>query len=89
MKSTSWLALAVLLGLGGFIVYASLGQGGVRCEVCLGFQGRDVCRAVDGANEHDARMAATTNACAFVASGVTETMACERTTPRKSECRSR
>ena len=89
MKSTFWLALAVLLVLGGLIVYSSLGQGGIRCEVCLEFRGRDVCRAVDGTNEHDARMVATTNACAFVASGVTESMACERTPPRKAECRPR
>ena len=89
MKSTSWLALAVLLVLGGLIVYSSLGQGGIRCEVCLEFRGRDVCRAVDGTNERDARMAATTNACTFVASGVTESMACERTPPRKAECRPR
>ena len=89
MKSTSWLGLAVLLVLGALIVYSSLGQGGMRCEVCLEFHGRDVCRAVDGANERDARMAATTNACAFLASGVTESMACERTPPRKAECRQR
>ena len=89
MKSTSWLALAVLLVLGALIVYSSLGQGGIRCEVCLEFRGRDVCRAVDGTTEHDTRMAATTNACAFVASGVTESMACERTPPRKAECRPR
>jgi len=57
--------------------------------VCLEFNGRDVCRAVDGANEHAAHVAATNNACAFVGSGVTETMACERTEPRKSEGRSR
>ena len=86
MKATSWVALAVLAVLGALIVYSSLGQGGVRCEVCLEFRGRDVCRSVDGANEHDTRMAATTNACAFVASGVTDSMACERTPPRKAEC---
>jgi hypothetical protein len=86
MKPTSWVALVVLALLGALIVYSSLGQGGVRCEVCLEFRGRDVCRSVDGSNEHDARMAATTNACAFVASGVTDSMACERTSPRKAEC---
>ena len=89
MKSTSWVALAVLLVLGALIVYSSVGQGGVRCEVCLEFHGRDVCRAVDGANERDTRMAATTNACAFLASGVTDSMACERTPPRKAECSQR
>jgi hypothetical protein len=89
MKATSWVALIVLVVLGGFIVYSSLGQGGVRCEVCIAFRGRDACRAVDGASEHDARNAATTNACAFLASGVTDSMACERTPPTKTDCRTR
>jgi len=33
-----------------------------------------------------AHIAATTNACAFVASGVTDSMECERTPPKKAEC---
>src|SRR5579875_1167821 len=35
----------------------------------------------------EVRRAATTNACALVASGVTESMACERTPPTRAECR--
>jgi hypothetical protein len=58
----------------------------VRCEVCIRFDGRDACRAVDGANEDEARRAAITNACALLASGVTQTMACERTPPTRVSC---
>ncbi len=89
MKPTSWVALVVLVLLGGLIVYSSFDQGGVRCEVCVAFRGRDACRAVDGATEHDARAAATTNACSYLASGVTDSMACERTPPSKADCRPR
>ena len=86
MKSTSWLALAALVGLGIFIVYTSFRAGGVRCRVCIEFGGGQACRAVDGATEREALAAARTNACALLASGVTNTMACERTEPTSSAC---
>jgi hypothetical protein len=85
MKSTSWVALAALGLLGGFIVYSSLTTT-VRCEVCIEFEGRTACRSVDGAVEEQALAAARTNACAHLASGVTKTMACERAPTVKSAC---
>ena len=70
-----------------FVVWRSFDLGGVRCEVCIEFRGRSQCRAVDGASEEDAMMAATQNACAYLASGVTDGMACTRTPPTRAECR--
>ena len=89
MKWTSWLALATLVGLAAFVVYTSLQAGGVRCEVCIEFGGRRACRAVDGATEREALTAARSNACARLTSGVTNTMACERTEPTSTACRAR
>jgi hypothetical protein len=88
VKWTSWVALAALGLLGGLVVYSSLHVGGVRCEVCVEFAGRRACRTVDGATESDALVGAQTNACALIASGVTETMACGRA-PTQSSCRAR
>ncbi|GEM_PF-406012 len=87
MKWTSWASLAGLAAIIGVVVWSSLHVGRVRCEVCVDFQGRRACRAVDGDSAGEARRAATTNACALVASGVTESMACERTPPTRAECR--
>jgi hypothetical protein len=87
MKWTSWLAGVVLLAIVAVVVWSSLRVGSVRCELCMEFNGRRACRAVDGASEEDAFAAARTNACALLASGVTETMACERTPPASSSCR--
>ena len=87
MKWTSWLAGVVLIAIMGFVVWSSFQVGGVRCEVCIAFGGRQACRAVDGATEEDAQTAARTNACALIASGVTETMACERTPPVSASCK--
>ena len=69
------------------VVSASLYTGTIRCEVCIAFDGRQACRTVDGASEQDALTAARTNTCALLASGVTETMACERAPFASSSCR--
>ena len=87
MKWTSWLALGVLVALVTIVVYGSLTIGGIRCEVCIVFNGRRACRAVDGASEEEALMAARTNTCAQLAAGVTETMACDRTPFASQACR--
>ena len=86
MKWTSWLAGAVLLAFAAFIVCSSLRVGGVRCEVCIDFEGRSACRAVDGATQQDALTAAHANTCALLAAGVTQTMACERTPATSTNC---
>lgn len=86
MKWTSWVSLVGLGGIIAVVVYSSFDVGAVRCEVCITFQGRESCRSVDGATEELARQAAVTNACALISSGVTDTMACARTKPTRSEC---
>jgi hypothetical protein len=86
VQRTSWIALGVLGLLVGFVVYSSLTVGGVRCEVCIEFRGRKACRAVDADTEADALPAARTNACAQLASGVTDSMACERTPALTEDC---
>ena len=86
MKWTSWVSLIGLGAIIGVVVWSSLDIGAVRCEVCITFEGRQACRAVDGASADEARQSAINNTCALLASGVTQTMACERTTPTRMEC---
>lgn len=81
-----WLAAAFVLFV-AFVVYRSLYIAGFRCDVCIAFQGRQACRSVDGPTEHEARMGAVTNTCAQLSSGVTDSIACERTQPSKVDCR--
>ena len=50
------------------------------------FHGERACRAVDGNDEKEARSAAVTNACALLASGVTDTVACQNTPPSDVHC---
>jgi hypothetical protein len=86
MKWTSWVSLLGLGAIIGFVVWTSLDVGAVRCEVCITFEGRQACRSVDGATADDAKRSAINNTCAQLSSGVTQTMACERTTPTKADC---
>ncbi len=81
-----WLLAVAFAVFMGIVVYRSLQVAGYRCTICVSFRGASACRTVDGPTERDARMGAMTNACAQLVSGVTETMACERTDPTTSNC---
>jgi hypothetical protein len=86
MKWTSWVTAGTLAAVVGFVVWSSLHVGQVRCEVCIDFGGRQACRSVDGPTRAEARASAINNACAFLSSGVTQVMACERTPPTREHC---
>ena len=85
-KRSGWLLAAALILFMAFIVYRSFHVAGYRCSVCINFRGQAACRTVDGPTEHEAHSGATNNVCAFLAAGVTDSMACERTEPTKAEC---
>jgi len=65
------------------LVYStlSLTRNRHRVEVCMQFDGRNSCRIASGATENDALRTGVTNACALIASGVTESQQCEHSTP--------
>ena len=79
--------LGVLLPIIGYVVYSSFQVSEFECEVCITFDGNDACRTVAGKTQEDSLRGAVTNTCAQLASGVTDTLRCERTKPRKAECR--
>lgn len=68
------------------VIYRSFHTAGYRCEVCITFGGHQACRIVEGATESEATASAVNNACAVLAAGVTETLACERTVPDHLKC---
>ena len=86
MKWTSWLAAITLVGIGAVVVLSSLNVADVRCEVCISFRGREACRSVEAATEEEARAGAHSNACALISSGVTDSLACQRTEPSTTRC---
>jgi hypothetical protein len=65
------------------LVYSSYNLRKFHVEVCMTFHGQTNCRTAFGTTESFAQRAATTNACATIASGVTDSIACENTPPTK------
>ena len=80
-------ALVVLLPIIAFVVYSSFQVSAVECEVCMRYEGREMCRAASAATREEARRSASDNACALLTSGMTETIRCLNGGPAKTECR--
>ena len=85
-RTLNRVALAALFLFMAYVVWRSFHLQGVRCEVCITYNGLSQCRTVDGEREEYAHQAAVANLCAYLASGVTDGMACTRTPPTKSVC---
>jgi hypothetical protein len=86
MSRSTAITIVGLTVIAGMVAYASLDIVRHRCEVCIAFDGREMCRTVESASEEEAQMGATTNACALLASGVTDSMRCQRTLPTRTAC---
>ncbi len=65
----------------GFVIYSTLGNARYRCEVCVAYQGRTACRTAGASTKEQAERTAQENACAQIASGVTDSIACGSSTP--------
>jgi len=82
----------ILIGLGfiavlAFIIYSSMGLAKVNCEVCVEFRGRSSCRPAYGVNRDEALSTAQRTACADIAFGRDESIACtELTAPSSTRC---
>jgi ferric-dicitrate binding protein FerR (iron transport regulator) len=85
-RPLGWIALVALFLFMGFVVWRTFHLQGVRCEVCITYRGLSQCRTVEGERREDAHQAAVSNVCAYLASGVTDGMACMRTPPTHDEC---
>lgn len=87
MKKTVWLAVAFAVVVVGAVVYSTLSQSRVRYQVCISFNGRRDCRVASATSRQEAVRTAVSNACGELASGVSETIRCENTTPDSVERR--
>jgi hypothetical protein len=79
--------IVILAPVVGYVVYASLTQAAVECDVCIRYAGQRICRTVEGTTEAEAIRGAIDNACGPVAGGVTETVRCTTTPPLSTSCR--
>ena len=88
MNSRTRLAIAAfVVAVAALILYSTLSLGAYSCEVCMEFRGQSKCRTARGSSREEATRTATDNACAFLASGMSDGMACTNTPPKSSKCR--
>jgi hypothetical protein len=82
MKKTVWLGILFFVVFVGLVVYSTMGTNRYRCEVCVVFAGRTACRTASARTQQEAMRTALVNACAQVASGVTDSNQCETAPPK-------
>jgi len=82
-----WLVAAGVMGLLGALVYLSLSATAVECTVCVTFNGRTECRSARATTSEESIRTAIAAACALLATGMTESLRCERTPPTSVACR--
>lgn len=83
MTKGRWIAVGALLFLVflGVMTMLMIGHRKHRVEVCMSFNGQKNCSTAAGETRDDALRTATQAACTTIASGVTDSQACERSQP--------
>ena len=81
MNKTVIIGIVFVVVVLTFLVYSSMHVAKYRVEICVAFHGATQCRTASADTQDHAQRSAHSNACAMLASGVTETMQCERETP--------
>lgn len=80
-KPAIWIGIAMAIGILAVLVYSTLGLRQHRVEVCVSFDGQEMCRTASAATREQALRTATNNACALIAHGMTDSMACTSKPP--------
>ncbi len=87
MKKKTTLAIVIFIVLVlALILYSTSSLGGYSCEVCMEFRSQTRCRTAKGATSEEARRTAIDTACAFLAGGMTDSIACANTPPQSVRC---
>lgn len=81
------ITLVVVLAFVAFLLWSTLSSQRVECSVSVEYQGRRGSATASGASEDAAMREAQTAACGPIASGMNEAIACGRTPPVSSRCR--
>jgi len=83
MKKPVWVGILFVIVVLAVLVYSSMNLASSRVEACMTYQGQSNCRTASGATFEFAKRTAISNACAGIASGVTDSIACEQSEPVK------
>ena len=83
MKIGLIIGIIVLAAVAVLIATSTMRGPRYRLEVCMYFNDRFNCKTVSARSEQAAMRSAVQNACADIASGVSEVMNCESSDPKK------
>lgn len=83
MKKAALIGVIFLVVVAAAIYYSTASLAAHRVEVCMEFKGMTSCRTASASTEEFALRTATNNACATIASGVTDSIACDQSKPTK------
>jgi hypothetical protein len=81
-----WAGLLLGAAFVSALLWTTLAESGVVCEVCLDYGGGSACRSVRAADAEAATQQAIATACAVLTGGVTRGLECQRTPPRSLRC---
>jgi hypothetical protein len=70
-----------------FIIYSATGLAKVNCDVCVEYHGVKSCKPAAGTSQEEAVKTAVDIACSDLASGRSESIACEHTPPSSISCK--
>jgi hypothetical protein len=82
-KKGLWIVLVFAIAFAAIMYTSTRNLSRHRVEVCMEFNGQSVCRTASAATREQAQRTATDNACAQLASGMTQSMQCTNTPPAK------
>ena len=78
----------VFLGVVGYLSVSLIWTGSKhQCNVCITYNGIEVCQDVEGMDKNDVIQNGVSTACAGAANGRTESMECGMTPPTKVVCK--
>ena len=77
------LVVLALLLPAAWMTWSVLSHTTVECEVCIEYRGGRQCRRAEGPDRTSCQRTATDNACAFLASGMSESISCSNTPPAR------
>lgn len=89
MKRSTIITILLVLGFGALLLYNTVSAQKVECNVCVEFNGHRNCATASHESEEEAKRSAQNTACGPMTSGMNESIACDRTPPLSSQCKTK
>lgn len=86
-KTSTWIVLILVAAFITYVVYTSMANVTISCEVCIEYNGRSDCRTAAAPTRTEAIRAAQNTACGIVGRGtMNDAIACGRVVPTSTVC---